>query len=274
MKNQTNQPKSKLNQIVDKVKSQEFKTLSLDDTFSFDCKICGSCCKNRSDILLNPYDIYRLCKGLNIDTFELFTKYIDVFAGADSQLPLARVKFKSVEFSTLKYTVCPFLRKKDNLFKCTVHEFKPTVCGLYPLGRMQQMEADGTQTELKYFVQNIECDATKDVEHKVSDWLSNFNIQDSEKAFFEWGEFITKVYQLIDFRVVKESKTLTGEIKLKIVEAFMSSYLRLEMDKDFFEQSKENYSRIINIFEQITNELKKLGIKLVKPTKEEASFRI
>jgi hypothetical protein len=46
------------------------------------------------------------------------------------------------------------------------------------------------------------------------------------------------------------------------------------MDKDFFEQSKENYSRIINIFEQITNELKKLGIKLVKPTKEEASFRI
>ena len=32
------------------------------DSFGFTCKQCGTCCMNRSDIILNPYDIYRVLK--------------------------------------------------------------------------------------------------------------------------------------------------------------------------------------------------------------------
>ena len=30
------------------------------DTFSFGCTMCGKCCINREDILLNPKDVYNI----------------------------------------------------------------------------------------------------------------------------------------------------------------------------------------------------------------------
>ena len=38
-------------------------TIGLDDSFRFHCNVCGQCCKNRDDILLNPYDLYRIANG-------------------------------------------------------------------------------------------------------------------------------------------------------------------------------------------------------------------
>lgn len=36
---------------------ENLKYLKKDDTFRFGCDCCGKCCRNRSDILLNAYDI-------------------------------------------------------------------------------------------------------------------------------------------------------------------------------------------------------------------------
>ena len=39
--------------------------LSADDIFSFRCKQCGGCCKDRNDILLSPFDIPIIPNGLS-----------------------------------------------------------------------------------------------------------------------------------------------------------------------------------------------------------------
>ena len=48
-----------------------YREVGLDDKFRFNCTKCGMCCKNRDDILLNPYDVYRAAKALGITTKDI-----------------------------------------------------------------------------------------------------------------------------------------------------------------------------------------------------------
>ena len=40
--------------------------IGLDDTFSFKCRGCGKCCKNREDILLNTRDLFNIAATLKL----------------------------------------------------------------------------------------------------------------------------------------------------------------------------------------------------------------
>ena len=42
--------------------------LTPDSVFMFHCTMCGDCCRNRDDILLNSKDLFNLAKGLKIAT--------------------------------------------------------------------------------------------------------------------------------------------------------------------------------------------------------------
>ena len=104
--------------------------IGLDDTFRFRCTMCGKCCRNREDILLNPFDLYRLAKGLGIAPEEVVDKYCDVYIGNSSRFPIVRLNSVGVDKR------CPFLEGN----RCSVHHVKPTVCALFPLGRYVKCE--------------------------------------------------------------------------------------------------------------------------------------
>ena len=36
--------------------------IGVDDTFEFGCRACGKCCRNRTDIIVSPRDIYNIAK--------------------------------------------------------------------------------------------------------------------------------------------------------------------------------------------------------------------
>ena len=38
--------------------------LTSDSAFMFHCTMCGDCCRNREDILLNPKDLFNLAREL------------------------------------------------------------------------------------------------------------------------------------------------------------------------------------------------------------------
>ena len=44
----------------------QVELVNLEDTISFNCKRCGKCCSGRTDIIVNPYDVYKIAKTLNI----------------------------------------------------------------------------------------------------------------------------------------------------------------------------------------------------------------
>ena len=96
-----------------------------DDTFRFHCTMCGKCCINREDILLNPYDVYRASKELRITPGDFFAKYCETYLGSSSSMVVVRLLPRGPEKR------CPLLKGK----RCAVHAGKPTVCALFPLGR-------------------------------------------------------------------------------------------------------------------------------------------
>ena len=159
--------------------------------FRFHCDQCGRCCKNREDILLNPYDLHRASKTLGIPADKFISRYCIVYIGESSRLPCVLLKPVGED------KACPLL--KDNL--CTIHKGKPTVCALYPLGRATKMQRneDGSVSPADgffYFMNQVDC-GLRDEEHSVSEWLSEFNLQESETWFMEWSKQIGDMAILI-----------------------------------------------------------------------------
>jgi len=153
--------------------------LKLNDSFAFNCLQCGSCCKNRHDILLTAYDFYRATKHLNLPPQEFYKKYCESYVGDVSKTLVVRLKAKPIFNALLVVpteleTVCPLLTN-DGL--CRVQDSKPVICAIYPLGRFRK-EGDKTTT---YFKQKITC-GDKTRSHTLREWLEKFDLLNSEDA--------------------------------------------------------------------------------------------
>ena len=99
--------------------------IGLDEEFKFNCTMCGKCCINREDILLNPKDMFNLAKELNMESKQVLEAYCETYIGSDSRFPIVRLKPKG--------SIKRCLLLKDR--KCSVHKAKPTVCAMFPIGR-------------------------------------------------------------------------------------------------------------------------------------------
>lgn len=155
-------------QIKDDIENRE---LGLDDCFQFGCKACGKCCRDKV-IMLNPYDIFKLTKYLNISQAEFASKYCGFYIGRDSNLPIVYIDFKGGP--------CPFLVNK----RCSVHEVKPFVCASYPLGR------GISEDKLIYFRQKVSC-GNKYEKQVVRDWVyGSRNAEEEEQIYRVWSQIL------------------------------------------------------------------------------------
>jgi len=111
--------------------------IGLDDTFAFKCRRCGKCCKNREDILLNARDLYNIAVKLNLSIHKIVETYCDVYIGDTSRIPVVRLKPRGAN------KACPLL----NGDHCSVHDSKPSVCALFPLGRVALNDKDAVGME-------------------------------------------------------------------------------------------------------------------------------
>ena len=68
--------------------------IGLDEEFKFNCTMCGKCCINREDILLNPKDMFNLAKELNMEAKQVLEAYCETYIGSDSRFPIVRLKPK------------------------------------------------------------------------------------------------------------------------------------------------------------------------------------
>lgn len=227
------------NQIINK----EIKGLGHDDSFEFSCNICGSCCRNRNDILLSSYDVFRLSKHLEMSPYEMINKYCDRYIGGDSKLPIVSIKFKTIDNLGKTYTACPFLKHRDGLVKCTVHEAKPFVCAAYPLGRAFKNEDD--VQSVAYYRQDVTCGG-KGKTQTVREWLDSYALSDSEEAFLVFTNFITDIYRIINLKKLYESKDISDDIKNTFYSMLINvMYVDYHIDEPFLEQYKRNIEIIL-----------------------------
>jgi Fe-S-cluster containining protein len=108
--------------------------MTWDDAFNFSCTpgidCFNSCCRDVT-IFLNPLDVVRLRKALNIPSTAFLHKYTDMVISPVSGLPAVVLKMTADE-----HKKCPFVSEQG----CTVYENRPYSCRLYPLDTEQGVE--------------------------------------------------------------------------------------------------------------------------------------
>ena len=199
--------------------------ISIDDTFYFHCTKCGKCCKDRDDIMLSPFDLYRLAKFLGKDIEEVVLSYTRWHIGATSKIPVVIMHMRGEK------RTCPFLDHR----KCRIHAAKPAVCALYPLGRIG--EENG---EIRYMVQTIYC-GNQDEPHTVREWLSEFGLEESEEWFQIWQEAIISLARRVSDIYPRVSELVFHQLEEAI---FITIYLAYSMEKPLIPQFQSNMKKL------------------------------
>ena len=210
--------------------------LGLEDSFTFNCRACGSCCRNRDDILLSPQDLFRASQQLGMSPQEFFDKYCEGYIGHSSNIPIIRLRPKETPYlATFRdprkratYT-CPLL-KND---KCIIHAEKPRVCSLFPLGRMYMHNTK----EIVYGTNGSTC-GKGGPSCTVREWLALFKIPEKDEAFIKWSNFIAEFSAL-----GRKIQNWSEKPKKIIWNAYLSMiYFTYDGAKDFLPQFEKNVS--------------------------------
>lgn len=247
----------RLKEIYDNIESL---TIGLNDTFYFKCRGCGKCCKERHDIMLNPRDLFKIARHLNMQMEDVVKKYCDAYPGQDSKAPIVRL------LPVGGNNRCPFLEDK----RCIVHEAKPTVCALYPLGRtMIAQDLDkGLSPDAPmitgYICQEMDCGARKKPQ-VVRDWLAKWGYGDPDEFYLQWNEMMISVSHFI--HKLEEFKVSPKLIRSVQENLFVLLYLGYDLtNEDILGQFQSKMGNAMHFIEESLQKANKMGL----PVKEGA----
>jgi len=105
----------------------------------FPCISCHTNCCKEYVIFVNAHDIYRLSVGSGLAP----ESFLEIYGAKDYDLGI-KVKEGLLDLALKqKDGGCIFLEESKDIFRCTVNEFKPSVCKSYPFqmknGKLIQM---------------------------------------------------------------------------------------------------------------------------------------
>jgi uncharacterized protein len=253
-----------INKIADKVKSGEYKTLKPNDTFKFNCKRCGKCCIEIDDIMLNPYDVYRIGKKLNIPSSKVIDDYVTFVLGSNSKMPIAVLKQKDYKAFNRELKVCPFLTSNIvGQCSCLIHDAKPFVCAVYPLGRLTKINSGGI-TEVSFFEQNTNCPHENHTEiHKLSDWIDKFNLKEHDVYSNMHNAFISQLMKTINLTKMYNNKDITDKTKDMFFNTYINTlFIGFDLNKDIQVDLKERYDKMLELSKMYVDYAKMTGFDI------------
>ena len=221
----------------------EKNQLGPDEPFKFHCTMCGKCCIKREDILLNPRDMYNLAKELGMTPHEVMNTYCETYIGSDSRLPVVRLKPRG------EIRRCPLL--KD--MKCSVHNSKPTVCALFPIGRGIAGEKGNihslTVKDIRYFFSEPGCGDDSET-HTVREWLGEFGLSPEDEFFIEWQKCLFEL-SMCFCRLEKKLGADMGPI-WSLTGSIL--YLMYDMEKPFEPQFSAHLGELHKLISELAEE--------------------
>lgn len=217
--------------------------IGLDEPFRFGCTMCGKCCINREDILLSPRDIYNMSRELQLPPDDLIRQYGEVYVGADSRIPIARLRPRG------RVKRCPLLKNR----KCMVHKAKPAVCAMFPIGRCMVAEnpeeglRDISRARLQYIFMDPAC-GDKSETHTVKEYFELFGIPVEDEFFMKWQQTVLKLGDA--FRKIEK------EVRMEVMEqvwmaAFTGLYLHYDTAADFMPQFEANAEKFLKLMDLV-----------------------
>ena len=216
----------------EQLKKMMNNTLGDEDTFTFKCKMCGNCCKRRSEpILMSGMDIFRIARELGRTPEDVLERYMRGYLGDDSHVPIFVLK-EQVDGS------CSLLRDK----RCIVHKSKPVVCAIHPLGRL----FSGEDNQIHYFTQDSVCPRGKSngQEWTLKAWLEHFGIPETNSMSNAWFKLLTGVSTVT-------SKMAKEDINDQMIWLMVTGmYVAYDISKPYEEQAENNMTMLAKLFKK------------------------
>lgn len=139
-----------------------------------DCSGCSACCRGMgSSILLDPYDIMRLTKGLHMQFEQLLAGHLEL--NVVDYMILPNLKMSGGDER------CSFLNDQG---RCSIHPIRPGFCRLFPLGRVYE------DRSFRYFLQVHECLRENRTKVKVRKWIDTPDFKAYERFVADWHYFL------------------------------------------------------------------------------------
>lgn len=239
-----------MDELKKAIEEKGMNLIGLDDKFRFGCIQCGKCCINREDIVLSAKDVYRISKKLRMEPHEMISEYGELYVGRDSRAPIARLLPRG------SVRRCRFLENR----KCAIHDAKPAVCAMYPIGRFIEVEkqAGGTacrkETKTQYVLNTTGCNDKAET-YTVRQWLEMFDIPVEDAFFIMWQEAIIET----SLRM----KKYEAKYKKEIIEGvwnviFILLYLDYDMEEEFMPQFEENLGKVMLLLDRLPTKIREI----------------
>ena len=176
-----------------------------------DCEGCSACCKGMGNsVVLDPYDVWRLTRGLGITFSEMIGKQMMLSVVDGLILPSLNMENQT--------GACPFLNTEG---RCSIHAFRPGICRLFPLGRYYH---DGG---VSYVLMTGECQKENRSKIKIDKWLGEPNLKAYEKFILQWKAITEQTRELL-------TKTTDLEQQKQISVSLLQKYFVTPYGEDFF----------------------------------------
>lgn len=189
----------------------------------FDCKGCSDCCRGMGkSILLTPYDIYQLTVKGKISFEELLNSGKIELGVADGVI-LPNLKMQEDS------QACSFLNEEG---RCTIHEYRPGICRLFPLGRYYDEKG------IRYFLQIYECSNKNRGKVKVYRWIDQPDIKQNEAFIQRWHDLVRN---FSDFLRENPDEQTARALNMRLLKTF---FLTPYTDEDFYEQAEKRFREL------------------------------
>lgn len=137
--------------------------------------------------------------------------------------------------------------------KCMIHDAKPAVCAMFPLGRAIRIDKEDAEKDelppmkVEYIINPIDCGDFSET-HTVKDWLESFGIPLEDEYFLKWQKTIS----MLSPRIQKLEKGLDDKLMDKIISViYIKLYLDYDLGIDFYPQFVKNADGCVEMLKML-----------------------
>ena len=157
----------------------KLKVITNDSKTEFPCDSCHTNCCKEYTIFVNAHDIYRLSSKLGLAP----ESFLEIYGAKDYDLGI-KVEEGLIDLALKqKDDKCMFLEESKDIFRCTVNDFKPSVCKSYPFqmknGKLIQM--DGKMCPVEWNTKEFEAMMSAHLKKDEDEWRFY------DKLVLEWN---------------------------------------------------------------------------------------
>lgn len=219
--------------------------LDLDSEFRFKCRRCGKCCIHQDTIIFNARDIYNIAKKKGMTMQGVVEAYTETYIGGNSRIPIVHL------LSNGPRGACPLLTADG---RCSVHDCKPTVCALFPLGRVAinsnngQPLQEGEMPKIRYILNDHSCGSAKRV-NTVRSWLARFGIPEHDEFYLLWNKVLMSLTPAV-MRLERE-KVSDHVLDMLWSAVYETLYLHYDTDQEFMPQFQAAADKLLSLSDAI-----------------------